>query len=62
MAIRIDHSVEINRPSGEVFAYVSDLNNDPKWQQGLDEAKFTSEGPVAVGAANAHSFGCLCDY
>ena len=54
MAISISDSVVINRPAGEVFAYLSDVKNDSKWQKGLAEAKFTSEGPVAVGATGVH--------
>ena len=54
MAISISDTVEINRPVGEVFAYLIDLNNDPKWQKGLAEAKYTSEGPVAVGMTGVH--------
>ncbi len=37
-----------------MFAYLVDVKNDPKWQKGLAEAKFTSEGPVAVGATGVH--------
>ncbi len=54
MAISISDTVEINRPAREVFAYLIDLNNDPKWQIGIEEAKYTSEGPVAVGATGVH--------
>ncbi len=54
MGITISDSVEINRPAGEVFAYLIDVSNDSKWQKGLAEAKFTSEGPVAVGATGVH--------
>ena len=54
MAISISDTVEINRPAREVFAYLIDLNNDPKWQKGIEEAKYTSEGPVAVGATGVH--------
>ncbi len=54
MAFSMSETVEINRPAGEVFAYLSDLNNDPKWQKTIVEAKYTSEGPVAVGTTGVH--------
>ena len=57
MAISISDTVEINRPAREVFAYLIDLNNDPKWQIGIEEAKYTSEGPVAVGSTGVHRAG-----
>ncbi|MCW2633576.1 MAG: Polyketide cyclase / dehydrase and lipid transport, partial [Pseudonocardia sp.] len=27
-------TVEIDRPAAEVFAFVSDVGNNPRWQQG----------------------------
>ena len=54
MAFNMSETVEINRPAEEVFAYLTDLNNDPDWQKTIVEAKYTSEGPVAVGATGVH--------
>jgi len=54
MAFSMSETVEINRPAGEVFAYLTDLNNDPKWQKTIVEAEYTSEGPVDVGATGVH--------
>lgn len=48
--IKIEHSVVINRPVEEVFAFLEDSQNDPKWQSGVLEAEQTSEGPIDVGA------------
>ena len=39
----------INRPLQEVFDFVSNLNNDPQWQEGVGSVKITSAGPVGVG-------------
>ena len=50
MAIRQEHSVVINRPVEEVFAFVTDPNNDPLWQSTSLETEQISEGPVDVGA------------
>ncbi len=49
MAIRQEHSVVIDRPVEEVFAFVTDLNNDPLWQSTSLETEQTSEGPVDAG-------------
>ncbi len=40
----------INRPPDEVFAYISNFENNPKWQSGMQEARFTSEGSLRVGS------------
>ena len=52
--MRVVSHVEINRPSAEVFAYVSDQLNGPEWQQGLDEVHRTTDGPIGVGTR--HTF------
>jgi uncharacterized protein YndB with AHSA1/START domain len=46
---RMEASVVINRPTDEVFAYVSDPGSWPQWEAGLLEAEQTSEGLVGVG-------------
>ena len=48
--IRIVSQVEVTRPSQEVFAYISNFENNPEWQSGQIEAKFTSEPPLQVGS------------
>jgi uncharacterized protein YndB with AHSA1/START domain len=40
----------INRPPQEVFEFVTDPANTPKWQNGTESAKWASEGPVGVGS------------
>ena len=47
--IKIEHSIVINRPVEDVFAVVTNLENNPKWGSGLLEAVKTSEGPIGVG-------------
>ncbi len=49
MAIRQEHNVVIERPIEEVFAFVTDPNNDPLWQSTSLETEQTSEGPVDAG-------------
>jgi uncharacterized protein YndB with AHSA1/START domain len=46
--IEFDHVEEIDRPPEEVFAYVTDVANLPRWQSGVLEAHV--EGEMRVGA------------
>ena len=48
--IRVETSVHINRPGDEVFAFISNFENNPLWQSGQVEARFASEGPLRVGS------------
>jgi uncharacterized membrane protein len=48
--IKVETKVLIERPSDEVFAYISNFENNPKWQSGQLEARFTSEEPLGVGS------------
>ena len=43
---KIEMSIVINRPVEEVFAFLSDFENNPKWQATSVEARKISEGPV----------------
>ncbi len=57
MAFNLCETVEIDRQPEEVFEYLTDLSNDPEWQKTIVEAKYTSEGPVAVGSTGVHRAG-----
>ena len=48
--IRVELNDQIDRPSDEVFSYLSDFRNNPQWQSGMREIKITSDGPLAVGS------------
>jgi uncharacterized membrane protein len=48
--IKVENSVIINRPIGEVFEFVSNIENLPQWAGPVLEAKQTSDGAVGVGA------------
>ncbi|MEM7160405.1 MAG: SRPBCC family protein [Myxococcota bacterium] len=50
MSVDFEHSVEIERPAAEVFAYVADFANNPKWQAGMRSCEWTSAEPGVVGA------------
>jgi carbon monoxide dehydrogenase subunit G len=47
--ISFEKSVHINKPAAEVFAFMSDLANNAKWQEGLVSSTKTSDGPMGVG-------------
>ena len=48
--IDLETTVEISRPVAEVFAYVADQTNAPQWQNGLEEVRRLTEGPIGVGS------------
>jgi uncharacterized membrane protein len=48
MALKVQHSVVINKPVDEVYAYTSDPNKQTEWQEGL--VRVESTGPVTVGS------------
>ena len=48
--IRIAHTVTIDRPITEVFAFASTPSNLPQWQTHIQGARTTSAGPLRVGA------------
>ncbi len=48
--MRIEESIEINRPVENVFAYVSDVNHLPQWAGTTIEVKDAPEGPLHDGA------------
>jgi hypothetical protein len=47
--VKITDSTIIDCPVEEVWSFVSDPGNDPKWYQGTVEVRQKSEGPTAVG-------------
>ncbi len=49
MAIRQEHTVVIERPVEEVFAFTTDPKNESLWQSTSLETEQTSEGEVDVG-------------
>lgn len=40
----------IDRPADEVFAFVADAANNPRWQQGMRSCAWTSPLPIGVGS------------
>jgi uncharacterized membrane protein len=48
--VKVETSVVINRPIGEVFEFVVNPESGPQWESWLLEARKTSRGPMGVGA------------
>jgi uncharacterized protein YndB with AHSA1/START domain len=46
--VKAEHTILVERPVGEVFAYVTDISNLPEWQSGVVDAE--AGGPLAPGA------------
>lgn len=47
--MEFSNSILIERPSHDVFEFVADLENVPKWNYAIEETRKTSDGPVRVG-------------
>lgn len=47
--INVQVSIVIHRPLEEVFAFLSNLENNLQWRTGMIEARKISEGPIGVG-------------
>ncbi len=46
--MKIEHDIVIARPLAEVFAFVTDLRNETRWQPEIESV--TLDGPLVVGA------------
>lgn len=46
----INTTIEIKGDPAEIFAFISDPSNNPKWQGGMVAAEVTSSGPLGVGS------------
>lgn len=53
--IRLKEEIIVNRPVEEVFAFLSTLENIPKWQSALS-SHVISQGPMRVGTKFEESF------
>jgi hypothetical protein len=42
--------LEVDRSAADVFAFVSDQLNAPRWQRGLHEVRRITDGPIGVGS------------
>jgi uncharacterized protein YndB with AHSA1/START domain len=46
-----ENTVTIGRPVGQVFAFLADFENIPKWNYAIVETRKVTPGPVGVGTA-----------
>src|SRR5687768_10448172 len=51
--ISVETHLDTARPAAEVFAFVSDHTNAPRWQRGLHEVRRLTDGPLGVGTEHA---------
>jgi hypothetical protein len=42
--------VDVARPANEAFAFVADVENNPRWQRGMRVCRWTSPPPHGIGA------------
>jgi uncharacterized protein YndB with AHSA1/START domain len=47
--IKVEKSIVIDRSAEDVFSYVGDQTNAPRWQRGLVEVRRTTADPIGVG-------------
>jgi uncharacterized membrane protein len=53
-------TVDIDRPAEDIFAFVSNFENNPRWQQGMRSCTWTSPPPHGEGSTydqTAHFLG-----
>lgn len=48
--IQVNVEIKVNRPADEVFNFLSDFENNPKWQNGMKKCTFTSPPPLGMGS------------
>ena len=46
-----ENTVTIQRPTEEVFAFLADFENIPRWNYAIEETHKASAGPVGVGTS-----------
>ena len=46
----VEINITIKRPPSEVFAYISNPENNPLWQGGMQKTTITSSGELGVGS------------
>lgn len=48
-----EQEIVINRPVADVFAFLTDFANYPRWQEDLVEYRQTSAGPLTIGSTGS---------
>lgn len=58
--ITVDVDIEIAHPAQETFRFISNFENNPIWQSGMDECRVITDGLLRVGTRyeqKAHFMG-----
>lgn len=58
--ITVHIHIEIDHPAVETFRFISNFENNPLWQSGMDSCRIITEGPLRVGTQyeqEAHFLG-----
>ena len=58
--IHLEKSTIVRRPSDEVFAFVADQTNAPRWQSGIVEVRRLTDGPPGVGSRHTFTRTLMC--
>ena len=48
--IEVHAHAEIDRSPQVVFDFLADMSNNPKWQKGMQECRWTSDPPLQLGS------------
>ena len=48
--MHVEVTIEISCPLEDVFAYITNFENNPKWQNGMVSCTFTTPPPLGVGS------------
>jgi uncharacterized protein YndB with AHSA1/START domain len=48
--MRVEVTIHIKRSVEDVFAYITNFENNPKWQNGMVYCTFTTPPPLSVGS------------
>lgn len=60
--IRASWDTRIERPQEELFDYLADLENEPKWNPGASNVVRVSPGPVGLGTVWEEDFARVGHY
>ena len=48
--MKVNTNIHINRPPADLFSFISNFTNNPKWQGGMVEAWYTTDPPLRTGS------------
>ena len=57
--LRLEFSVEIERPADDIYELISNPENDVKWQDAVLEVRKLTPGPVRAGSRYQHTLRIL---